>query len=41
MFIIYTMLFLALEKVQMVKITSCHIPTTQDFLSPYWMDFHP
>ena len=39
MFFIYGMLFLALKKVQIVKIPPCQIPNTQDSLSSYWGDF--
>ena len=41
MFIIYRILFLAFTKIQMVRITTCQIPTTQDFPPSYWGGFFP
>ena len=39
MFIIYRILFLAFKKIQMVRITPCQIPTTQDFPPSQWGNF--
>ena len=39
MLIIYRIFFLAFKKTQMLRITPCQIPTTQDFPPSYWGDF--
>ena len=39
MFIIYRILFLAFKKIQMIRITPCQIPTTQDFPPSHWGNF--